>query len=113
MNNFENVNLTLTEKYKLFIMRFIKHANDKFLGKDSEYLLKIEFIEPDLAASNSELIPYTFAGTYHLTQKYKRYCIHCRKIFVRGMFSSFITPIVVSIITSILTVLVLRLLGLQ
>ena len=47
MNNFENINLTLTEKYKLFIMRFIKHANDKFLGKDSEYLLEIEFIEPD------------------------------------------------------------------
>lgn len=81
MNNFEDINLTLTEKYKLFIMRF--------------------------------LIPYTFAGTYYLTQKYKRYCIHCRKIFVRGMFSSFITPIVVSIITSILTVIVLRLLGLQ
>lgn len=113
MYNFDDVDLSISEKYKLFIMRFKKHVSEEFLGDDVTYLIEVEFVTPDLKESNSSYTPFTFSGTYSLTNKYMRYRIHKRKKFIHGIFNSFLTPIVVSIVTSILTVLILRSLGLK
>ena len=113
MCDYDEVNLSISEKYKLFVMHFKKHVSDEFLGDDVNYLLEVEFVAPDLKESNSSYTPFTFSSTYSLTKKYMRYRIHKRNKFIDGIFTSFLTPIVVSIITSILTVLILRLLGLK
>lgn len=51
--------------------------------------------------------------TYSVTWYYNRYLIWKRNRVFYGMLFSFATPIVVSIITSVLTVIVLNKLGLK
>ena len=111
--DFEKITLSIKEKYKLFITRLKRKTTEKFLGDSKDYLLTIRFIKANHSDSRDELGARIPNGTYSVTWYYERYLIWRRNKVFYGMLSSFVTPIVVSIITSILTVVILNKLGLK
>lgn len=110
--DYDKVTLNLEEKYKLFITKRKKKTTEKFLGDSKDYLLGIRFIKANYSGQRNEIGEQIPDGTYSVTWYYGRYLIWKRNKAFYGMLSSFVTPIVVSIITSVLTVIVLRILGL-
>jgi hypothetical protein len=107
MYDFDKIDLTMKEKYKLFVTKIRKESPAEYFGDSFSYLSEIKFIQKNLRKISRNQYNYT----YFVTDKYHRYLIHQRNKVFFGILTSFITPIVVSVITSIVTVLVLKLLG--
>lgn len=112
MYDFSNISLKISESLKLFYMRFVKSVSQDFLGKVFEYLLMIEFIKPCYTDKRNRIGEAVPSGKFSLTDKYFRYSVYRRNKLFYGILTSFVTPIIVSIITAILTVITLKLLGL-
>ncbi len=63
--DFSNVNLFLSEKYKLFIMRFAKKVDGRFLGESVHPLLAIKFISAQYPFSllfKATVVPHSQAS---------------------------------------------------
>lgn len=113
MYDFSNIVLNLSERFVLFRMRFRKRVSQDFIGKPLNYFFEIGFVKRNYGFEKNligEAIP---DGTFSLTEKYKRYLIYNRNKIFFAICSSFVTPIITSIVISVITVLVLRKLGLQ
>lgn len=108
MYDFDNIDLTIKEKYKLLITKIRKESPAKYFGDSFVYLKEIAFLQGKLYKESETQYNYK----YSVTDKYNRYLIHQRNKVFFGILKSFITPIVVSVVTSILTVLILHKLGL-
>lgn len=113
MYDFGNINLFFWERAKLFLMRFKKRVSSKFLGKQKHPLLKMNLVSENYLPYQSPIGEYLEDGTYSLTEKYYRYLVYKRHLFLKSMANSIVFPIIVSVITSIITVLLLQKLGLQ
>jgi hypothetical protein len=112
--DFNEIHLTLSERFKLFCLRIKKSVSESFLGSDLDYLLSVCFIKSNYLLNTTDAIGCPVPdGTYSLTEKYRRYLIFRREKMFFSVLNSVVTPIVVSVITSVITVLVLRKLGLQ
>lgn len=101
--DFSNVNLFLSEKFKLFLMRFRKGVDGSFLGHSLVSLLGLRFITAS----------YPFCDTlktegdnpkalYTLTTRYWRYCVWKRNRLFDKILTSIIIPIFVSVATTLL-----------
>lgn len=99
MDDFNNVFLTTKEKLILFLMRFIKRMPKKYIGESYDALRKYGFIlintSPNRSASG-EAVP---DGTLRLSDLYLRYRIYYRNQRIHR----YLTPIVLSVITTIAT----------
>lgn len=100
--DFSNVNLFLSEKYKLFVMRFKKEVKSDFLGESAYPLCGIKFITSKYPFS--DLFPndkpnQTF---YSLTTRYWRYCAWKRNRLFDKIINSIVIPIFVSLATTLL-----------
>ncbi len=113
IQDFEKITLSLEEKSKLFITKLKKKTTEQFLGASKDYLLEIQFIKTNYSNQRNEIGEAIPDRTYSVTWYYNRYLIWKRNRVFYGMLFSFATPIVVSIITSVLTVIVLNKLGLK
>lgn len=111
--DFEKITLSIGEKYKLFITKYKSKTTERFLGDSKDYLLEIHFIKANYSDQKNKIGEAIPNGTYSVTWYYNRYLIWKRDRAFYGMLSSFVTPIIVSIVTSILTVIVLNKLGLK
>lgn len=107
-DEFDNINLYLVEKIKLFVMRFKKRVNEKFLGSSMKMLLDIRFITSDYPFIDSVKTDVSCPTSYSLTDRYFRYCVYRRRQFFDSKLWPFVISIAASVITSILTTLLLR-----
>ncbi len=100
--DFSNVNLFLSEKYKLFVMRFKKEVSSDFLGESAYQLTGIKFITSKYPFS--DLFPNDKPNktVYSLTTRYWRYCVWKRNHLIDKLISSIVIPIFVSLATSLL-----------
>lgn len=113
MYDFSNIHLTLKMRVKLFVMRFKKRVTERFLGSECDYLTAIQFVKGNRTNRKNEIGQCIPDGTYSLTFKYGLYLAYRHEKAFYAVLGSVFTPIIVSVITSILTVLLLRRLGLQ
>lgn len=97
--DFTDINLKFSENFKLFCMRFKKKVSEHFLCRDLFPLTSIGFIKTNHLNKKNEIGKGIPDGTYSLTDKYIRYCIHRRHKF----FDSKIWPFIISIATAIIT----------
>lgn len=97
---FDEVLLTVREKCVLFKMRFNKKS--KLKTADEKYFLHLELIDPNYTGKKNSIGEPIPDGTYRLADKYTRYRIYvCRDFFRR-----LVTPITVSVLTTIAVQLV-------
>ena len=113
MHDFDKIHLTIQERYKLFVTRCKKRVNESFLGDSIDYLTEIEFIQKNYYSKPDSIGNAVPDKTYSVTSNYIRYLVFRREKCLFAVLNSFITPIVVSVITSVITVLILELLGLK
>ena len=97
--DFSNINLTISENFKLFCMRFKKKVTEHFLGDSCFYLLSIGFVKANHLSTKNSIGSHDPDGTFSLTEKYKRYCVYRRHKF----FDNKIWPFIISIATAIIT----------
>lgn len=111
MYDFDSIDLSIKDKYKLFVTKKRKKVPAEFLGNSLPYFIEIAFVCRNYSDKEGRYGESILDGTLSVTDRYHRYLIHQRNKVFFGILTSFITPIVVSVITSIVTVLVLKLLG--
>lgn len=97
MENYDNIVLKKSERIILFAMRFIKKMPGKRI-KTARVLLKYGVIRQNYKGQD-KLGCFIPDDTYSLTDQYVRYIIYNRKQRIHR----FLTPIVLSLITTILT----------
>lgn len=112
MYDFDSIDLSIKDKYKLFVTKKRKKVPAEFLGNSLPYFIEIAFVCRNYSDKEGRYGESILDGTLSVTDTYHRYLIHQRKKVFFGILKAFITPIVVSIVTSILTVLILHKLGL-
>lgn len=100
--DFSNVNLFLSEKYKLFIMRFAKKVDGRFLGESVHPLLAIKFISAQYPFSDIFQKDMPTRAVYSLTTRYWRYCVWKRNRLFDKIINSIVIPIFVSAATTLL-----------
>lgn len=102
MQAYDDIILTLKEKFLLFTLRLKRKARDKYFGKSLYHLIECQLITrnyyPQRSASGANIPD----NTYSLTDKYIRYCIYRRHKF----FDSKIWPFIISVISSIITAII-------
>lgn len=113
MYDFSNIHLTFKMRVKLSVMRLKKRVAESFLGSDRDYLTDIQFVRRNFTSKKNEIGESIPDGTYSLTFKYQLYLAYRHEKAFYAVLSSVFMPIIVSVITSVLTVLLLRRLGLQ
>lgn len=99
MDNFNNVFLTPKEKFILFLMRFTKRMPQKYIGKNYDILRKYGFILINFSPNRSPSGAAIPDGTFRLSDSYTRYRIYSRNQRIHR----YLTPIVLSVITTIAT----------
>lgn len=97
---FDEVLLTAREKSVLFKMRFNKKSTLK--DADEKRFLDLKFIEPNYTGRKNSIGEPIPDGTYKLADKYTRYRIYVRRDFYRRL----VTPITVSVLTTLAVQLV-------
>lgn len=97
---FDEVLLTAREKCVLFKMRFNKKSTLK--DADEKYFLRLELIDPNYTGKKNSIGEPIPDGTYRLADKYIRYRIYMRQDFYRRL----VTPITVSVLTTLAVQLV-------
>lgn len=99
MDDFSNVFLTTKEKLILFLMRFIKRMPQKYIGESYDSLRKYGFILINFSPNRSPSGARIADGTFRLSDSYTRYRIYSRNQRIHR----YLTPIVISVITTIAT----------
>lgn len=81
--NFENMNLYISERYKLFCLRWTKkQVTEAYLGKDStRKLAALHFLKARYEFSDTTKTKVMKSTFYELTDTYFRYCVWRRNCF--------------------------------
>lgn len=108
MSNYEFLLLKKSESLKLFIMRFKKRVNAKFLGASLDFLLSEMLIKPNHNKTKNIIGSCEPDGTFSLTDRYVRYCIYKRNCFYNSFWCPLIVSIIASISTTVLTTYILQ-----
>lgn len=96
MHDFDQVLLTLSERWILFRLQFKKKVSEDFFRSSFHHLLQCKLITINYKKERSESGAYIRDGTYSLSPNYKRFRIYCRQRFFYKKL-----PIVISIIALI------------
>lgn len=113
--NFENINLYIRERYKLFCLRWIKkQVTETYFGKETtRKLTALHFLEARYEFSDTTKTKVMKSTFYELTDTYFRYCVWRRNRFFYGTLWPQLVAGITSLIVSVLTVVVLMSLGLR
>lgn len=113
--NFENINLYIRERYKLFCLRWIKkQVTEAYFGKETtRKLAALHFLKARYEFSDTTKTKVMKSAFYELTDTYFRYCVWRRNRFFYGTLWPQLVAGITSLIVSVLTVVVLMSLGLQ
>lgn len=113
--NFENINLYINERYKLFCLRWTKkQVTEAYFGKETtRKLAALHFLEARYAFSDTTKTKVMKSTFYELTDTYFRYCVWRRNRFFYGTLWPQLVAGITSLIVSVLTVVVLMSLGLR
>ena len=113
--NFENINLYIRERYKLFCLRWIKkQVTEAYFGKETtRKLTTLHFLGARYEFSDTTKTKVMKSAFYELTDTYFRYCVCRRNRFFYGTLWQQLVAGITSLIVSVLTVVLLMILGLR
>lgn len=107
VDDYTHVPLTLSQKYKLFVMKHKDEVSESFLGDDCSHLVEVEFIKENFVPNLRVKGCPVRSGTYSLTERYMYYRIHWRYEHLMSFLNFTITGIVLPIITSVITTIIM------
>ena len=118
-DDFSNINLYISERFKLRFMKWFKHqVTESYFGPDTtRNILTIKFLTARYPFEDVVQSHKSSKALYSLTDRYGRYCVYRRRKFfdssVWPAIVSGIVSIIVAVITTLVTTLVLVKTGLR
>ena len=99
----DKIELRLSEKLRLFAMRFRRRVKESFLGRYFDHLYRVDFIRKNTSAEKDAFGAPIFDGTVSLTDTYFYYCIRRWRKFFEGSVWPCILSGVVSLVVAYVT----------